>query len=400
MVVDGTGRFREPLEMAAAERSAVVDSKLAAAQAAQDGPADDEDRTGFGNMDSLDRYALTFYPEKSLTAEQRLEFGNKIREGELYALVEIPTDLMQASQEDPPVARFVSNDAVLSDARRWLADVLQRVVRQDRLRELGLDPLVVAQTEGPVPLEPTRPYERAADGSIAPNSPQESMTAIFLPFGLMMLMFMVIFLAAQPMMESALEEKSQRISEVLLGSVSPTQLMAGKLIGNVAASLVIFAIYGLGGFFLLKRWDLLSLLPPSLMAWFLAFQLAAVLLFSSVFLVIGASVSQLKEAQSLLMPIWMMMVAPLMVWFFALRDPNGILATVFSFFPPSAPMMIILRLATGAAVPWWQPWLALALLLVTTAIVVWLAGNIYRASLLRGDTARNFIQLLSRARAA
>jgi hypothetical protein len=63
-------------------------------------------------------------------------------------------------------------------------------------------------------------------------------------------------------------------------------------------------------------------------------------------------------------------------------------------------MMIILRLATGAAVPWWQPWLALALLLVTTAIVVWLAGNIYRASLLRGDTARNFIQLLSRARAA
>jgi ABC-2 type transport system permease protein len=175
--------------------------------------------------------------------------------------------------------------------------------------------------------------------------------------------------------------------------------MAGKLLGNVAGSLVIFAIYGLGGFFLLKRWDLLSMLPGSLTAWFLAFQLGAVLLFSSLFLVIGASVNQLKEAQTLLMPVWMMLIAPLMVWFFALRDPNGFLATALSFFPPAAPMMIILRLATGAAVPWWQPWLALILLLLTTGCVIWLAGKIYRASLLRGDTVRNFIQLIGRARA-
>ena len=214
---------------------------------------------------------------------------------------------------------------------------------------------------------------------------------------MMMLMFVVIFLAAQPMLESAMEEKTHRISEVLLGCVTPTQLMAGKLLGNVAGSMVIFIVYGIGGFFLLSRFDMLHLIPTQLIFWFLIFQISAVLLYSSVFMAVGAAVSQLKEAQSLLLPVWLILAAPMMIWIVALREPNGMIATSMSFFPPSAPLMMILRLGTGAAVPTWQPPLAALLLILSATAVIIFAGRIYRVSLLRSDGASSIIALLKRA---
>ena len=131
--------------------------------------------------------------------------------------------------------------------------------------------------------------------------------------------------------------------------------------------------------------------------WFVVFQILGVLLFSSVFMVIGASVNQLKEAQSLLIPVWLVLMIPLMVWFNVIRDPNGILATGLSFFPPSAPLMCILRLGTGAAIPAWHLPLSALLLMLTTAAILLLASRIYRASLLRSDGATTIMQILRRA---
>ncbi len=190
--------------------------------------------------------------------------------------------------------------------------------------------------------------------------------------------------------------KTQRIAEVLLGSVSPTQLMAGKLLGNVAGSLMIFLIYGLGGWLVADTNEWTKELPWSLVPWFIVFQLLGVLFFSSIFLTVGASISELKEAQSLLMPVWLVMVAPMMIWLVALRDPNGPVAVTMSFFPPTAPLMMILRLSSGQTIPAWQPPVAALVLVLTTALVVYFAGRIYRASLLRTDSARTLRQIFGR----
>jgi ABC-2 type transport system permease protein len=245
-----------------------------------------------------------------------------------------------------------------------------------------------------------KPYQPVAgdEGGVAPPREEEdSLLSMFAPFLMMTLMFVVIFLAAQPMLESSMEEKTHRISEVLLGAVTPTQMMAGKLLGNVAGSMIIFLVYGIGGLGLLSRYDMLDLLPLELLGWFLCFQIAAVLLYSSVFMTVGAAVSQLKEAQSLLLPVWLVMLAPMMVWVVALRDPNGTIATTMSFFPPSAPLMMVLRLGSGASVPIWQPLVSALLLLLTAVAVIVIAGRIYRASLLRGEGVRSLMQLLRRA---
>jgi ABC-2 type transport system permease protein len=230
--------------------------------------------------------------------------------------------------------------------------------------------------------------KQLASGRVS-GKDDKNMAAVFTPFAFMLLMFMVIMLSAQPLLESVLEEKSGRIAEVLLGSVSPFQLMLGKLLGNVAGSLSAVAIYAAGGYALAvyKGWT--DFVPWSLVPWFLAFQILAVLLFGSLFLAIGASVTHAKEAQAMLLPVWLLMCVPMMVWLQVVREPNGSLATWLTFFPPSTALVMVLRLASEQATPLWQAWAGLGLLVVTAALVTYLAGRVFRVGILwQGKTPK------------
>ena len=407
VVADETGKLLPVLQAAAEARNAALRSKSEKAE----GQPKNEVKAAAGKArdqfsGAADFYEIVAAESPSLSEAARLKLSDEIRAGKLYAFIEIPAAVLDdASTEDAmpggsknsvPSARFVSQDALLSSGRQWVAAIVSEQVRVTRLNRLGLDPSAISRASRPIeftPMAPIKPHEAEKA-----RSDEDMLVQLLLPFGIMMLMFMVIFLAAQPMLESGMEEKSHRIAEVLLGSVSPTQLMAGKLLGNVAGSLMIFAIYGIGGWVVLQRNGWASELPMTLLPWFLVFQLLGVLFFSSIFLTVGASISELKEAQGVLMPIWLVMLAPMMIWIVVLRDPNGIVAVAMSMFPPSAPLMMMLRLSSGQTIPWWQAPLSAAILIAATALVVKGAGRIYRASLLRTDSARSLWQFLGRLR--
>lgn len=417
VVADGTAQLFETIEQAATQRNEAL--KMLSKK---DIDRADKKFSGRDSKDSFmnqqaDIWLFTEAPNE-LTEEQRLEYSRQIRNGELYALVEIPKSLwddptklgvadavestgLESTGDTPTVVpKFYSQDALISGTRSWLGFVISQKMRELRIRQFGLTsiaPEVFSQIDAKVELTPNVPIQASDVGKSKDQSPMDSLIAMFLPFGVMMLMFMVILMAAQPMLESAMEEKSLRISEVLLGSVTPSQLMGGKLIGNVAGSLVIFVLYGSGGLFLLNSQGLSDKIPASVLPWFLLFQLLGVLFFSSIFLTVGASVNELKEAQTMLLPVWMVLMAPMMVWFVAVRDPNGVVSTTLSFFPPSCPMMMVLRLASGTTVPFWQPPLAAIIMLVSTFLIVRTAGRIYRAGLLRNEGARSITQLLRRS---
>ena len=287
-------------------------------------------------------------------------------------------------------ARFYSQESSLADARRWLSRVVNKHLRNERLWYVGIDPAEVETASRPLPLAGMELVERDVDGGVAQMQRQEDpLRAIFVPLGVMLLMFAVIFMAAQPMLESVLEEKSQRIAEVLLGSVSSFQLMLGKLLGTVSGSLTVFVIYVIG----LVSWSLYTgasdQIPFELVPWFVVFQILGVLFYAAIFLAIGASVSQLKEAQSFLMPVWLLMLSPIFVWLMLIRDPLGSTSVWLSLFPPATPTAMMLRLATGQAIPWWQPVLGAVLLTLSTLAVVTIAARVFRAGILwQGKTPR------------
>jgi|JI9StandDraft_1071089.scaffolds.fasta_scaffold07419_6 ABC-2 type transport system permease protein len=388
MIVDGTGKLGETLKVAANARNEALAQNKKASEAESRDPTNAEDI-----------FELELVDASTLNDEKRLAWSDDIRNGKLYAFVEIPADLF--STESQTTTKFVSQDSAISAARMWLEAVIDPIVRQEKATSLGLDPKLVQLATAPIRLAPTMPYERstaseADGGGITAKEKKFDMSTFFAPFGMMMLMFLVIFLAAQPMLESAMEEKSQRIAEVLLGSVTPAQLMTGKLLGNVGASLLVFTLYGVGAYFMLVRQEMTHLVPLNLVPWFIVFQILGVLFFSSIFMAIGASVRELKEAQSLLLPVWLVMMLPMMVWFVAVRDPLGPVSVALSLFPPSAPMMNILRMGTGTTIPLWQPILSTILLALATAGVIWMAGRVYRTSLLRNDSVKSLTQFIQR----
>ena len=407
VVSDGTEQLFAIIEKAAIQRNESIQSKPTERVETRKSKANS--RPSF--MDQQADVWEFVAASNALSDDQRLEYSDQIRNGDIYALVEIPKTFFDAAEDVPGEdsqnktttstanAKFYSQDALMSGARSWISALISQRLREVRMEQYGLDkidPKIFAQIDARVELFPSMPVKKSDTGKSDENSVIDSLVSMFLPFGVMMLMFMVILMAAQPMLESAMEEKSLRISEVLLGSVTPSQLMGGKLIGNVAGSLVIFVLYGAGGLFFLNYQGLSDKLPMSLLPWFLLFQLLGVLFFSSIFLTVGASVNELKEAQTLLLPVWLVLMAPMMVWFIAVREPNGIVSTTLSFFPPSCPMMMVLRLASGTTVPFWQPPLAACVMIASTYGIVTLAGRIYRAGLLRNEGVRSVSQLLKR----
>ena len=190
---------------------------------------------------------------------------------------------------------------MVSDELHWCQGKINDFVHASRLKEAKIDPDLVARATAWINVEPMGLVDRSKTGQFSKPRESKLEETIFLPFGMMMLMFMVVFLAAQPMMESVLEEKSQRIAEVLLGSANAFQLMVGKLIGGVGGSLTVVAAYAVGGCALAWYYEAFRLVPLRIVPWFIIYQVLAVMLFGSIFMAVGAAVNQLKEAQSMLM---------------------------------------------------------------------------------------------------
>lgn len=329
------------------------------------------------------KIVLQRYDEKTIGDKGRLKLSDRVRGGEIEAFVEVPSGVFngKAARQEREI-RFHAQNAMLSDERRWIERSAGAVVREQRIAELDLDPQSVQLAMSPTNVAPLRLFQETEDGKASGADSGNELVGIFVPFGFLMLMFMVIFLSAQPMLESVLEEKSQHIAEVLLGSASPFQLMAGKLLGNVAGSLSIVLLYGLGGYAVAVHNDWGEFIPYALAPWFLIFQVLAVMLFSSLFMAVGAAVNQLKEAQSLLLPVWLLLASPMFVWLNIVREPNGPIATWMTFFPPATPMVMVMRLASESVISPWQIAAALVLLVASTMAGVFVAGRIFRVGIL------------------
>src|SRR5205823_2996904 len=108
----------------------------------------------------------------------------------------------------------------------------------------------------------------------------------------------------------------------------------------------------------------------------------AVFMYGSLLMAVGAAAGDLKETQTLQMPIMIVMTLPMLLLGAVVRDPGGTIAVFGSFFPFSTPMLMMARIAAPAGVPWWQPPVGAVLVLATSLACVWAAGRVFRVGLL------------------
>jgi len=312
---------------------------------------------------------------------QRLALSDRIRENDLHAFVEVTGDLIV----EPEQARIAyhSQRTAMDDVHEWVAQVANAGLRELRIAATKLDPDTIKQVTAWVNVEGLGLVSvDEATGEVTQATRGNELGEVIIPLIIMMLMFMMIMIGATPLINSVLEEKMQRIAEVLLGSVTPFQLMMGKLIGTVGVSITVVAIYVIGAAFAADRTGIADQIPFDILPWFFAYQVIAILMFGALFIAIGSACNDLKEAQSLMMPVWILICIPMFVWIQVVKEPLSSFATGLSLFPPCTPMLMLIRQSTPVVIPAWQPWVGLAGVLVFTLLSVWVAGRIFRVGIL------------------
>jgi len=267
----------------------------------------------------------------------------------------------------------------------------------------GLPPQVKARIESPPSLQT---MELDASGNPVKRNFMQSLVAT----GIGLLLLLTIFMSSSFLMQSVVEEKENRVMEILLSSISARDLMAGKIIGNCALSLtqisvwLIFSVVAIGYFggpimALVGAINPLDIISPGLLTVYLLYFIGGFLLYSSLLACIGSISTSMRESSQISAIVVLPAAAPL--WFITvfMVEPNGQIAQALSLFPFSAPLSMIMRMGM-TSVPVAEIAASLLLLFATVAASVWVSAKLFRATILMYGQRPGIARMISILREA
>jgi ABC-2 type transport system permease protein len=332
-----------------------------------------------GMVEDTARFVLA----REATPDDESELNGLVGREELFAYFVIPP----APETSPAGARYVARNLADDALEDWFSDLVNTVVQERRLAEANLDPVLVRWVQEPVRFESRKIGRDGAAEEVSLNDRIRQMA----PMAFVYLLWVGVFTIAQMLLTNTVEEKSNRIIEVLLSSVSPVQLMAGKIMGVAWTGLAMLGAWLLSFFVVIKyvptaigapaTFDLTFILrDPVYLISFGIYFLLGYLLYSAVLVSIGAAVNTLKEAQNLMGPVIILLIVPLMAMLPITQDPNGSLAKVMSWIPLFTPFVMMNR---AAGPPTLVEYLGTtALLLASIAVALWVAAKVFRVGIL------------------
>ncbi len=315
-------------------------------------------------------------------AEQALRLDELIQRGELFAYFTIGADPLESLDG----FTYVSNNVTDDDLRSWYGTAASKVVQGMRIRAAGISRDVAQKVQERVRFREQKIGESGAVEDVKTSEKANK----YAPVGFVYLLWIAIFTAAQMLLTNTVEEKSNRIIEVLLSSVSPLQLMSGKIWGIAATGLTIvgsWVLCALLGVWLAPRlisgfdFPLMEVVgDPLYLASFVVYFLLGYLFYAALLVGIGSVCNSLKEAQNLLQPIFVLLIIPLVSMMFIVQEPNGVVAKALSYIPPFTPFTMMNR---AGGPPETYEYVATGVLLLLS---VWLAfraaGKVFRVGIL------------------
>jgi len=206
------------------------------------------------------------------------------------------------------------------------------------------------------------------------------------------LLWLTIFSGAYMLLTSMLEEKLNKLLEMMLSTTRLSEIMIGKLIGVAAltltAMLPYFALMIVGTFFMSMfgppevTLAILQAITPKLIIFFIVFLILGYVFYGSLFIAMGSLANSMQDAQTITTPIMLILTACIMVVPLSMNSPDSPLLTFASWFPLSAPFAAIARLPQDP--PWWELALSAFFLFLLSMLVIWLAGRIFKYGVLSG----------------
>ena len=332
--------------------------------------------------------------------------------------------------DNPTNVKLYTNSSSSMTLESNISSQMEKIIERERLKRYNIENLeqIIEDVKVNVTLTTFR-NDQATDGVAEEATSSEISYILGLVLGLMLYMFLMIY--GSMVMTSVIEEKGSRVLDVLVSSVSPFQLMMGKILGVASVAVTQIAIWGvlvcgIGSVVLPALMpedmmqtveavqagqitsmeadidaDLLSAVSLAtdvgglvmMFVWLALFLVGGFLFYSAMFAAVGSAVDSIQDANQLQTPITVPIILALILSMTVATDPNSAIAVWGSIIPFTSPIVMMARVPYG--IPTWQIVLALVLLYASVAAMAWAAGKIYRVGIFMHGKKPSFKELIS-----
>jgi ABC-2 type transport system permease protein len=374
----------------------------------------DQSRIFRGKLKNTSKIHFKYLDKDSLQARKNFE------QSQDYALLIIPNMTIHS----PAGFKLIGKKNISLDVESYLEDELERIIREERMRAMGIKQEDLEKTKAKVRIATqTQEGKESSSGVIYAVS-----------FLASILIYMSVFTYGVQVMRSIIEEKTNRIVEVVISSVKPIELMLGKIIGVAGVGLTQFLLWIVLTFALssavmaLVGGDKIAKQPieqvqtlenpdlqrkaeqteiapriekitktlsnlnlPLILGAFLFYFVGGYLLYSAMFAAVASAGDNETEAQQFTLPVSLPLIVGFILAQSIINEPNSGLAFWLSMIPFTSPVVMMVRVASG--VPTWELLLSMSLLVLGFLFITWLAARIYRVGILMYGKKVNFKEI-------
>jgi ABC-2 type transport system permease protein len=332
-----------------------------------------------------------------LLGEKKLDVGGE--EQKLFALVVVPQNENKLRKD----VEYWCTNLADEGLKNVVSDGLAKELQHREFQTKGLNPKEIERIDKiDVQLAGKDPSKEEGKESVSEVETYRQWAPVVFVY----LLFAMILNVAQMLLSGTVEEKSSRIVEVLLSSVTPSELMLGKLLGVAGIGLTILVAWIVSAA-VMFQWLSASgsavagqvfhvVFGPGMLVPFVIYFLLGYLMYASMLLALGSTCNTLKDAQNFMQPIILVLIVPILLMVFIVKDPNGTLAVVMSWIPVFTPFVMMNRIAGNP--PLSDVIGTTILLVVSIGVVVWLSGRIFRVGILRTGQPPKLLELLRLAK--
>lgn len=301
-----------------------------------------------------------------------------LKEHDLFALIEV------LPSEDGAEERFHISTVNLADPEphQDLRNVLTSLLREERAKRLDVSPEALRTLMKPLTYETLLVHPSKASRSA---DEKDFVIATALPFIIVFSLFGLISFQSERLLTALMEEKMKRLLEVILTRATIYEVLLGKMLGILYVGLILFGgvalLIGSAAYLLAELFGAQLVIQTKIIAYYSLSYVLGYYLYAGFYASIGASCGNPKDAENLSMPLRMLLVIPIMISVYVNRNPEATASVFFSYFPLTSPFVMTNRMVVSE-VPWSSLLGSSAIVVVSGTIGLWVAAQIFRASLL------------------
>lgn len=324
------------------------------------------------------RFTLTRQTAPASESAEQIanQYAPEVRSDSSKAFVILPPNVLEGGSPSY-YARNVSDFSI-----RRLEQVISSAIIEERLKRAGFEASRIEDYMKSVDMTTNKVTDEGV-------SQESGSVSFILAFTMLFFIYMSVLFYGMFVMRGVIEEKQSRISEVLVSSVKPSQMMLGKLIGIGLVGLTQLSIWAFtamaltvfGVSMFASRGINFPSISPMIFVYFIIYFVLGYFLYATLYAMMGATVSSEDESQQAQFPVTIILVIPMLIFTMIINNPNSMLSIVLSMIPFFAPMLMMMRIGIVNP-PLWQILLSMLIMIATILVSVWVAGRIYRIGIL------------------